>query len=175
MTNFTYKVMAFSEDSNGGNPAGVVLNADSFIENQMLSIAKEVGFSETAFVMNSALADFRVRFFTPVDEVDLCGHATVATFNLLRDLGIVTTGEYTQETKAGILKLKIFEKHIYMEQNMPKFYEVIDKNEIEGCFESQLLGYISDMPIQIASTGLRDIILPVKDLETLLALNPNNV
>jgi phenazine biosynthesis protein PhzF family len=173
MTNLIYKVTAFSDDINGGNPAGVVLNADSFTESKMLRIAQEVGFSETAFVMNSDLADYRVRFFTPVDEVDLCGHATVAAFNLLRDIGIITTGEYTQETKAGILKLQIFDTYIYMAQNVPMYYDVIDKDEIDGCFESQLSDYISDMPIQIVSTGLKDIMLPVKDLETLFALKPN--
>ena len=52
----------------------------------MQNIAKKIGYSETAFVMKSDKADFRVRFFTPVDEVDLCGHATIATYNLLRDL-----------------------------------------------------------------------------------------
>ncbi len=139
----------------------------------MLRIAKDVGFSETAFVMNSDLANYMVRFFTPVDEVDLCGHATVATFNLLRDIGIITTGNYTQETKAGILKLQIFDKCIYMEQNLPKYYDVVDKHKIYGCFENQLTDYISDLPIQIVSTGLKDIIVPVKNLDSLFALQPN--
>lgn len=174
MANLIYRVTAFSDDINGGNPAGVVLDADSFTEAQMLKISKEVGYSETAFVMKSTIADFKVRFFTPVDEVDLCGHATVATFNLLRDLGIITIGDYTQETKAGVLKLQIYDKYIYMEQNSPKYYEVIDKKEIEGCFESQFKDYISDMPIQIVSTGIKDIMLPVKDLEVLLNLHPNS-
>jgi len=172
MTKLIYKVTAFSEDINGGNPAGVVLNADSLDEAQMLRIAKDIGFSETAFVMKSDLANYKVRFFTPVDEVDLCGHATVATFNLLRDRGSITTGHYSQETKAGILKLRIFDKYIYMEQSLPKYDVVIDKDEIYRCFESQPSEYISDLPIQIVSTGLRDIILPVKDLDCLFALNP---
>lgn len=173
MSNFIYKVTAFSDDINGGNPAGVVLNADSFTEGQMLKIAKDVGFSETAFVMNSDLANYKIRFFTPRGEVDLCGHATVATFNLLRDMGIITTGNYTQETKAGILKLQVFDKYIYMEQNLPKFYDFIVKDEIYTCFENQPSDYICDFPIQIVSTGLRDIIIPVKDLDSLFALKPN--
>lgn len=173
MTNFIYRVTAFSDSIDGGNLAGVVLDADSFSEEQMLGIAKEVGYSETAFVMRSTRANFKVRFFTPTDEVDLCGHATIATFNLLRDLGIITVGCYTQETKAGILKLQIYDKYVYMEQNTPMYYAVIDKNEIEGCFESHRRDYIGDMPIQIVSTGLKDIILHVKDLETLLDLRPN--
>lgn len=173
MTNMIYKATAFSKDINGGNPAGVVLNADLLNEEQMLNIAQEIGYSETAFVMKSNKADFMVRFFTPVDEVDLCGHATVATFNLLRDLNIIDPGNYTQETKAGILKIKVQEKSIYMEQNTPQYFELINKKEIENCFKSSIKNYINDMPIQIVSTGLKDIILPIKDLETLINLKPN--
>lgn len=173
MLNSIYRVSAFADNINGGNPAGVVLDADKLTDEQMLQIAKEVGYSETAFVMKSDRADFRVRFFTSVDEVDLCGHATIATFNLLRDLGIVNIGNYTQETKAGILKLKIYDDSVYMEQNTPKYYERIDKKEIERCFISQSIDYISDIPIQIVSTGLKDILLPVKELDVLLEIQPN--
>ena len=66
-----YTLNAFTDDVSGGNPAGVVLDADNLTEKQMQGIAKKVGFSETAFVMSSDSADFRVRFFTPSDEVDL--------------------------------------------------------------------------------------------------------
>ena len=100
-----YKLSSFPKEGHGGNEAGVVLDADSLKDKEMLKIAKEVGFSETAFVSNSNVADFKVRFFTPVNEVSLCGHATIATFNLLRDKEIISPGIYTQETKAGILKL----------------------------------------------------------------------
>lgn len=167
-----YKVTAFTEDVTGGNPAGVVVDADSLSDRQMLSIAQEVGCSETAFVMKSGRADFRVRFFTPVAEVDLCGHATVATFNLLRDLGIINVGEYRQETKAGVLQVKVGERCIYMEQNPPEFFEILHKDEIAGCFKSRFQDYVSDLPIQVVSTGLKDLILPVKNLDTLFDLQP---
>mgnify|MGYP002139143298 CR=1 FL=1 len=76
-------------------------------------LAKKIGYSETAFVMKSDKADFKVRFFTPVYEVDLCGHATIATYNLLRDLGRIKKGEYLQETRAGLLKIKIYRDNVY--------------------------------------------------------------
>ncbi len=173
MNNLIYKVTAFTDEKNGGNPAGIVLNADEFSRDQMLSIAKEIGFSETAFVMQSNVADYKVQFFTPVDEVDLCGHATVAVFNLLRDIGRIKRGDYTQETKAGILKIQVFENSIYMQQNLPRYDELIDEEEIYPCFENELQGQIMDLPIQMVSTGLKDILLPVKDLDTLLSLKPN--
>lgn len=168
-----YRMSAFTKDSVGGNPAGVVLNADNFREEQMKHIAKEIGYSETAFVLSSDKADFKVRFFTPVNEVDLCGHATIATFNLLRDLSIIECGNYTQETKAGILKLNVLEDYVYMEQNKPSFYEIISKDEIKQCFNGSGDNYIDNMPIQIVSTGIRDIMLPIKNIDELMQLEPN--
>lgn len=168
-----YKLTAFTENIGGGNPAGVVLNADSLSEKEMLAIAKEVGYSETAFIMDSKQANFKLRFFTPTAEVDLCGHATIAAFNLLRDLGLIDKGNYLQETKAGNLNIKVQAESVYMEQNKPKYFELIDKKEIKKCFKSETRNYLKEMPVQIVSTGLKDIILAVQDLETLMNLKPN--
>ena len=68
-----YQLNSFAKTNEGGNPAGVVLDADSLSETQMGKIAAILGFSETAFAMQSGIADFKVRFFTPKEEVDLCG------------------------------------------------------------------------------------------------------
>jgi PhzF family phenazine biosynthesis protein len=94
---------SFAKTKRGGNPAGVCLFADALSDAAMRRIAKGVGFSETAFVKPSNRADFKVQFFTPEGEVDLCGHATIATYILLAERGLVKRGKYTQETKAGIL------------------------------------------------------------------------
>src|SRR6185369_17713524 len=79
-----FTLNSFAKTQEGGNPAGVVLDSGNLSEVQMLAAAKEVGFSETAFVGKSNKADFKVRFFTPTDEVDLCGHATIATYALMQ-------------------------------------------------------------------------------------------
>jgi PhzF family phenazine biosynthesis protein len=169
-----YRVSAFESNNAGGNPAGVILEADTLTESEMLSIAEEVGFSETAFVMKSSIADFKVRFFTPVDEVDLCGHATIATFNLLRDLGAINKGEFFQETKAGILKLDIQDEIVFMEQKLPIFGEIIDKKELINCFDLDEEDIVDSMPIQVVSTGLRDIILPIRNLGILSNMKANS-
>lgn len=71
---------AFSADPNGGNPAGVVLDARTLSAAEMLAVAAEVGYSETAFVTeNRGAGAYRVRYFSPLAEVPFCGHATVAT------------------------------------------------------------------------------------------------
>ncbi|SFS04046.1 phenazine biosynthesis protein PhzF family [Microbacterium sp. cf046] len=69
---------AFSSDPAGGNPAGVVLDADGLPDADMQRIAAEVGYAETAFVAGSGRRR-GIRYFSPVAEVPFCGHATVAT------------------------------------------------------------------------------------------------
>ncbi len=83
-----YSVKAFTTDPAGGNPAGVVPEADGLTEAQMQDIARQMGFPETAFVLPTEVAgaDFRLRWFTPKLEVHLCGHATVATLKVLTSL-----------------------------------------------------------------------------------------
>ena len=72
---------AFTRDGEGGNPAGVVLDASGLDASQMLAIAAEVGYSESAFLMPRADEPnvYDVRYFSPLDEVPFCGHATIAS------------------------------------------------------------------------------------------------
>lgn len=62
-----------------GNPAGVVLDADALSDADMLAIAADLGFSETAFLSARTPTSARVRYFTPLDEIAFCGHATIAS------------------------------------------------------------------------------------------------
>lgn len=75
---------AFTDQPNKGNPAGIVLAGEIYTEIEMQKIAKEVGFNETAFVLASECADLKIRYFTPGHEVNLCGHATIATVFALK-------------------------------------------------------------------------------------------
>jgi PhzF family phenazine biosynthesis protein len=68
------RYVAFSDRPDGGNPAGVVLDASGLSDEQMLTIAAEVGYSETAFLDGDD-----IRYFSPLAEVPFCGHATIAT------------------------------------------------------------------------------------------------
>ncbi len=169
-----YKVSSFAKSKEGGNPAGVVLDADLFSVSQMKKIAAYVGFSETAFVMNSDEADFKVRFFTPTEEVDLCGHATIATFYTLAELGIIKTGSYKQETKAGILGIELLKNgSVMMNQRIPEFFEILDREEVASSLNIKTSDLIDELPVQIVSTGIRDIIIPIKNLMLLNHMNPN--
>ena len=82
------------------------------------------GYSETVFLSDSGKADFKLEYFTPKGEVPLCGHATIASFIVLRELGRLKKSEYTIETAAGLLKVWIDgDGLVFMEQNSPSFFQ----------------------------------------------------
>lgn len=167
-----YLLKSFGVDETGGNPAGVVLNTENLSDNQKKDIARKVNLSETAFVEKSHNADYKVRFFTPTEEVDLCGHATIATYSLLFQKSLIKPGQYTQELKAGVLGIEIRDDGmVIMDQSLPQFAEKIEPNEITEIFGESIV--VDQLPPQIVSTGLRDILLPVKTREQLYSLKPN--
>jgi len=96
-------VDAFTDEPYAGNAAGVVPEADDLSAAQMQAIARELSASETAFVSDSDDADRKVRYFTPTQEVDLCGHATIASHALLAADGVIEPGTHTLETNVGVL------------------------------------------------------------------------
>ena len=166
-----YVVSAFCKNNSGGNLAGVVLSAEGLVEAQKIAIAKKLGYSETAFVTKSNIADFKLEYFTPAAEVPLCGHATIATFALMQYLGMLDRLTYSFESKVGVLEIIIDEGKIFMEQSPPQYSEIVEKAELATCFE---VDYILDQyPLQIVSTGLPDLIVPIKDEQMLNSLTPN--
>src|SRR5882757_4933993 len=78
MTTDVLRYAAFTTTPDGGNPAGVVLDATGLDDADQQKIAADVGYSETAFVTR-ADDGYRVRYFSPLAEVAFCGHATIAT------------------------------------------------------------------------------------------------
>ena len=94
-------VYAFSISGVGGNPAGVVLNADNLSIEEKQRIAGYVGLSEIAFVSKSNQADFKLDFFTPTRQIAHCGHATIATFSYLKKKGFVIGDRSSKETIDG--------------------------------------------------------------------------
>jgi PhzF family phenazine biosynthesis protein len=160
-----YTSSAFAKIKKGGNPAGIVLDADGLNEALKQKLAARIGFSETAFIEKSTAADIKTTFFTPTAEVDLCGHATIAVFSLLFELGRIRAGKYCQETKAGILGVEVQKDGtIFMEQALPKFGDAVDAGEVARSLGMGPRSLLPDLPAQIVSTGLCDIIVPVTSL-----------
>ena len=101
-------VDAFTRTAGHGNRAGVVVDASGLADDAMRGVARAVAASETAFVLPAAHGEVKLRYFSPATEVDFCGHATVATFHLLVELGeLETPGRYPLETKAGRLEVEL--------------------------------------------------------------------
>lgn len=169
-----YTLSSFAKTREGGNPAGVVFNADSLREGQMRKAAAILGFSETAFVLRSTAADFRLRFFTPNKEVDLCGHATIAAFSAMAQLGLLAPGRYVQETKAGLLGVEVFgDGFVWMDQSPPVFSDVADRNAVAASLRLDPSAIPPELPIQVVSTGLRDLMVPVNSIKALDTIRPD--
>ena len=172
-------VKAFTADKSQGNPAGVVLHADKLNDKQMLHIAAELGFSESAFVQASTQSDFRVRFFSVKRDVDFCGHATIATFHTLMEhrkvlLNGKTQVTVKQETRAGILPVTCYEDgRVVMSQNDPTFgYIESDKSAIAALLNVDPTA-IMDTPIQLVSTGTPKLMIPIVSLKEIRNIQPD--
>ncbi|QNK49070.1 PhzF family phenazine biosynthesis protein [Brevibacterium sp. PAMC23299] len=171
---------AFSSKPNKGNPAGVVLDADGLTEKEMQDIAMKVGFNETSFPMESDIADLRIRYFTPGHEMNLCGHATMATIHALKTRGLLDKDELMIETGAGILSIKIHatagpDIYITMKQAAPQFEAFNgDKAGLASSLGLDIEDLESELPIVYGSTGLWTLLVPVKERSSFKRMKANN-
>ena len=163
-----YIADAFAENIFAGNPAGVVITGGDFLDdNTCISTAAELRYSETAFIKRKGPCDFTIRYFTPVSEVDLCGHATIASFYVLKHSGII---------KAGNLNINVKNNTVMMDMASPVHITTIsEESEIKRLYE--ILGAEnipkSGMLPMIITTGLPDIIMPVSGRAELNSLAPD--
>ena len=167
-----YIVDAFTDRPFGGNPAGVVLLGDETFPDArlMTQVAAELRYSETAFVRRLSATEYHLRYFTPKAEVELCGHATIATFSLLHSLGIAE-GECRCRTLAGDLCIEVGER-VLMQMSAPRIVKTIA--DIAPIYRALgINGYIPSLPVQVAYTGLEDIMIPIQDVVALNALHPD--
>jgi PhzF family phenazine biosynthesis protein len=168
---------AFTDQLFGGNPAGVVLLGQDapFPSDQLMQhLATELRYSETVFVQQNGPAEFTVRYFTPCSEVDLCGHGTIATFGILRKEGIVEDGTVCcNHTRAGDLEVVIGEQ-VMMQMAEPKvIVPMLDIEYLHNIMAGMNMIEWSDLPVEVISTGLPDIIMPVANVQSLNALKPD--
>ena len=167
-----YIADAFTTTRFSGNQAGVALLGTDFFPPGALmqALAGELKHSETAFVSQTRPDGFHIRYFTPAEEVDLCGHATIAAFTVLREVGIVVPGTYFLHTRSGDLEIGVEQDAVWMDMAAPKDGRTFSQEEQAELYAAYGLT-LSDRPAglepQAVSTGLMDILLPVKDLETL--------
>jgi PhzF family phenazine biosynthesis protein len=177
-TRRTLLVDAFTTDPTTGNAAGVVPDADGLTDDQMQAIARELAVSETAFFQSTGAADRRVRYFTPTDEVDLCGHATVAGHAHLHEEGVVDEGSHTLETNVGVLDVTVeSDGRVWLTTDQPSVRPVdLDWDAVGdalGIDPAAFRDVAADLSPAVASTGLPFLVVPVNFLEHLANASPD--
>ncbi len=170
------QVDAFTTQPLAGNACAVVLDADDLEAATMQAIAREQNLSETAFVRRSRSCDFGVRYFTPAEEIPLAGHPTIATAWALVDCGrLQLQGPRTRTTfelQVGPIEVEVVSgpsgpEHVVMSQKKPVFLAPYEAAEVMPIFGLRSEDLLPGFPIQTVSTGLQQLMVPVRDLEVL--------
>ena len=167
----TLKIAAFSQNGKGGNPAGVAFYDDMPSDEEMLKIAKEVGYSETAFLVKQG-EGWRVRYFAPEREVPFCGHATIASGAALGER--FGEGNYKLYLKQGEISVSaeksadgVFTATLQSpetwSQDAPAEY--VDK--VLTAFNLNTDDLDPQFPIRFAFAGAKHLVIAVKDRKTL--------
>jgi len=170
------QVDAFTSRVLAGNPCAIVFDADDLDERLMQAIARENNLSETSFVSASDSADFRVRYFTPVEEVPMAGHPTIATAWALVETGRVAlagpTTTITLEMNVGLIEVDLAANggtvdQITMAQKKPLFLKEFNPAEVMPVIGLSPDEAVHGVPIQTVSTGTPQLMIPLRDLDAL--------
>jgi PhzF family phenazine biosynthesis protein len=169
------EIAAFSYDNKGGNPAGVVICEEMPTEKEMLGIAKQVGYSETAFL--KPLNDgWRIRYFSPEIEVPFCGHATVASGAALGDRKgeglyklILNEAEISVDVKKSVngrFTVALQSPETWSAAAPPEYVENVLK-----LFNLTATKLDPNFPIRLAFAGAKHLIIVLKDRKTLAQMD----
>lgn len=167
-----------------GNPAAVVLDAQGLSPEEMQAIAREMNLSETTFVLppTNKQSDYLLRIFTPRSELPFAGHPTIATVHALIEEGNVFNGRIPnlvrQDCGIGIVPIALERRDdgllFTVTQSQPQRTNVqlarTDAAEMLGCDPTD---FITDLPFEIVSTGVKWLIIPLKSVRAMKALKPN--
>ncbi len=166
-------VDAFVFDGKGGNTAGVVPDAGGMSDSQMQGIASKLGFSETVFLSPSANGGFRARFFTPVAEISLCGHATIAAAHIVFDARESSKTAIRLDVNLGSVEVSLENGLIFMTQANPVFYGILEPSEVARALRIVPEELVAGLPLEIVSTGAKDVMVPVANLAALKKIAPD--
>jgi len=177
-----HQIDAFTRTPFTGNPAGVVLNADSLSDAEMLAIARELNNADTAFILarDGDDHDMRARFFTPRMEAGFVGHATVAAhFVLSRRRGAAQ--RLRQKSKAGIVNIEVRgdseERQIAIRQKRPPMGRELNGREHLAVLDALALA-TDDLdprcPMRIVGASSTRLIVGVRSQEHLKHLKPDS-
>jgi trans-2,3-dihydro-3-hydroxyanthranilate isomerase len=184
-----YQADVFTGQPFGGNPVAVFPDAEGLTDDQLQRIAREMNLSETVFVFppTDPAAAARLRIFTPTQEIPFAGHPVLGTFYVLAQLKRISLQEgvtrITQECNIGLFPIEVHAEHgsvarVVMAQPKPEFLEPLTATD-ELYLIAAALGIpkhvIADAkwPLQVVSTGLPVLIVPVRTLTAARSIVPD--
>jgi trans-2,3-dihydro-3-hydroxyanthranilate isomerase len=174
MTTDVHIVDVFAEQQFGGNPLGVVVHDDDMPEQDMMPFARELNFSETTYVRRTPEADgsYRVRIFTPTEELPFAGHPTLGSAWVIREhLLDGPVQDVRLELKAGSVPV-----HFATESDGEVAWLTAPTIELGGVWSApevfETLGLrgespVDGAPVVLASAGMPILIVPVRSLKQL--------
>lgn len=178
-----YHVDAFTDQPFTGNTAGVVLDAEQLTGEEMQKIARELNLSESIFLLPSDQADidYKVRYFTPTEEIPFCGHATIGlTWLLATELGLSQQQDgVVLGTGAGAIPVVWHQEHGHVQRvEMTQITPQIKSLPIDLQALSQMIGVPVDAidpsyPIQLAHTGNWHLLIPVHTQQAIDQATPD--
>lgn len=144
------QVDVFTSTPFHGNPVAVVFNADNLSSGKMQKIANWTNLSETTFVQSSGLGDYKLRIFTPKNELAFAGHPTIGSAFAVLQSGRIAPeqNEFFQECKAGLVRLIIEDDSIFAQ--VPKV-KILDHKLSTPEFEDALGCELVNEPVAIDS------------------------
>jgi PhzF family phenazine biosynthesis protein len=171
------RLAAFTDTPEGGNPAGVVLDATALDDAAMQAIAADVGYSETAFLTRiGADRTYDVRYFSPAAEVPFCGHATIATAVALAQRD--GAGDIVLTTKSGPVAVQTHAAGEAITATLSSVAPYVAPPPTEDQLAAALAALRwsaadldPDLPPRIAYAGARHLILAARTRERLAALD----
>jgi PhzF family phenazine biosynthesis protein len=167
-----YQIDAFTKQPFNGNSAAVIY-ADDLTNEVMQEIAKEMNLSETAFISSSNKANYKLKWFTPAIEVELCGHATIASLHYLAERKIIQRkSSITFETLSGVIECRVDGDTYYMKLPVPDFKKFESEyDEIMNVLGIELNDIDDQYPFILQNNG--NLYIYVRSLDAVKKLKPN--
>ena len=174
----------FTNTRFGGNIGGLVFDADLLVDSEMQAIAKEINVSAIGFVTAIDADAVRVKFFMPTAEISMCSHVTVGLFTYLHEQELTGDGGSKPpllKTRSDNIQVSTAISHggeiVVMMELGPVIVEKCDVNrELVAkalCIDEQVIR--ADLPMEIGSTGLRHLFVPLSNLEAVEKMQPDFV
>ena len=170
-----YIVDVFAEKKYAGNQLAVVRGAESLSTDEMQTIALEMNYSETTFILRDESRDggYDVRIFTPVHEVPFAGHPTLGTaFVIQQEIMGEPVEQITLNLKVGQIPVSISYRddqpsELWMHQRPPSFGPTFEPEALAAALNLEINDFDTRFPIQDVSTGLPFVLVPLQSLSAI--------